>query len=153
VAASSLADTLSSTLARAEALAESLAANRTPIPTVLVTYSADANGYWTFGPGTFGDSLIRLASGASISANTTIPYPELSGEQVLSSDPQYIVYGTGFGINETTYAGGPFWSTLSAVHDGRADGMNSNYFTEPDPTMILLGLPELVAILHPGTAL
>jgi hypothetical protein len=28
--------------------------------------------------------------------------------------------------------------------------MDSNYFTEPDPTMILVGLPQLIGILHPG---
>ena len=134
-----------------DVLQANLTANGTPFPTVLVTYDADENGYWTFGPGTFGQSLIELASGASISANATLPSPEISGEQVLASDPQYLVYGTGFGLNETTYAGGPFWSQLTATQQGRAVGMDSNYFTEPDPTMVLLGLPELTALLHPSS--
>jgi len=148
--ASVLAQSLQSALSRAASLQDNLTANGTPFPTVLVTYSADANGYWTFGPGTFGQSLIELASGASISANATLPYPELSGEQVLASDPEFLVYGTGFGINESIYAGGPFWSQLTAIQDGRAVGMDSNYFTEPDPTMILVGLPQLIAVLHPN---
>ncbi len=149
-AASALTQSLQSALSRAASLQNNLTANGTPFPTVLVTYSADANGYWSFGPGTFGQSLIELASGASISANATLPYPELSGEQVLASDPEFLVYGTGFGINESTYAGGPFWSQLTAIQDGRAVGMNSNYFTEPDPTMILVGLPQLISVLHPS---
>jgi ABC-type Fe3+-hydroxamate transport system substrate-binding protein len=119
---------------------------------VLVTYSVDTNGYWTFGPGTFGESLIELAAGTSVSANATIPYPELSGEQVLASDPEYIVYGTGFGLNESFYAGAPFWSQLSATQDGRTIGMDSNYFTEPGPTMVLVGLPQLIDVLHPGAS-
>jgi ABC-type Fe3+-hydroxamate transport system substrate-binding protein len=147
--ATSLEGALESEVTQAAAL---LTANGTSFPTVLVTYSVDQNGYWTFGPGTFGESLVELASGTSISANATIPYPELSGEQVLVSDPQYIVYGTGFGQNESTYAQAPFWSQLTATQNGHAVGLDSNYLTEADPTMILLGLPELIAILHPGSA-
>jgi ABC-type Fe3+-hydroxamate transport system substrate-binding protein len=150
-AANALDQSLAATFDRAAALQAVWAANGTPFPTVLVTYSVDQNGYWTFGPGTFGESLIELASGRSISANASTPYPELAGEQVLASDPQYVVYGTGFGLNESFYAQAPFWSQLSAAQGGRAVGMDSNYFTEPDPTMILLGLPELVSLLHPGT--
>ena len=147
-----LVSLMEATFERAASLQAELTANRTAFPTVLVTYSADANGYWTFGPGSFGESLIAMASGTSISSNATIPYPELSGEQVLANDPQYLVYGTGFGLNESFYTGGPFWSQLSATQDGRAVGMDSNYFTEPDPTMILDGLPQLIAILHPGSS-
>jgi iron complex transport system substrate-binding protein len=148
--ASSLVGELQSELYNASALATNLTDNGTPFPTALLTYDADANGYWTFGPGTFGESLIELASATSISANQTLPYPELSGEQVLASDPRYIVYGTGFGLNESTYLAGPFWSQLTATQQGRAVGLDSNYFTEPDPTMILVGLPQLIGILHPG---
>ncbi len=150
--ASSLVNELEAALAQAASFQDNLTANGTPFPTVLVTYDADGNGYWTFGPGTFGQSLVELASGASISANATLSYPELSGEQVLASDPQYLVYGTGFGLNESTYTGGPFWSQLGATQTGRAVGMDSNYFTEPDPTMILVGLPQLIAVLHPGVS-
>ncbi|HXY12454.1 MAG TPA: ABC transporter substrate-binding protein [Thermoplasmata archaeon] len=151
-AASSLVTGLQSGLYQASSLTLNLTDNGTPFPTVLVTYSADANGYWTFGPGTFGESLIELASATSISANATLPYPELSGEQVLASNPEFIVFGTGFGLNESTYSGGPFWSQLGATQNGHALGLDSNYFTEPDPTMILVGLPELIAILHPGVS-
>jgi iron complex transport system substrate-binding protein len=118
-------------------------------PTILVTYSVDSNGYWTFGPSTFGESLIEIAGGASISANATIPYPELSPGQVLVADPDWIVYGVGFGLNESTYTGGPLWSDFPAVRDGNISGINSNWLTEPDPTMILDGIPALLAILHP----
>jgi len=141
---------LDSELASAAALQTNLTSNATPFPTVLLTYYADSNGYWTYGPGTFGLSLLELASGASISANATTSYPELSAEQVLASDPSYIVYGTGFGLNVSSYSDGPFWGDFSATQDGRAVGMDSNYFTEPDPTMILVGLPSLIALLHPS---
>jgi iron complex transport system substrate-binding protein len=116
------------------------------LPTVLVTYSVDTNGYWTYGPGTFGLSLIEICGATSISANATTPYPELSPAQVLVDQPQEIVYGTGFGLNESTYAAGPEWSEFTAVQHGNLTGIDSNWLTEPDPTMILEGLPALQAV-------
>ncbi len=122
-------------------------------PTVLVTYDVDQNGYWTFGPDTFGQSLIELSGAANIAAaaNGTFAYPELSGEQVLAADPAYLVYATGYGLTESTYANAPFWHDLTAVNDGNLTGIDSNWITEPDPTMILSGLPALIAAFHPST--
>jgi iron complex transport system substrate-binding protein len=149
-AANTLNTQLQSELGSANALQQNLTASGASFPTVLVTYSVDSNGYWTFGPGTFGESLIELASASSISANATMPYPELSGEQVLAANPAYLIYGTGFGLNESFYANAPFWGDLGAVNDGHALGLNSNDLTEPDPSMILLGLPALIQLFHPG---
>ena len=146
------ATTLNAELNSALYNATNVAAQVYTFPTVLVTYSVDSNGYWSFGPGTFGESLIELCGATSISANATTAYPELSPAQVLIDDPQYIVYGTGFGLNESTYAGGPDWSDFPAVQAGNVTGLNSNWLTEPDPTMILLGIPALQAVFYPGLA-
>jgi len=130
--------------------ATELTGNLPSLPTVLVTYSVDGNGYWTFGPGTFGESLIEIAGATSIGATATTPYPELSPAQVLVANPSVIVYGVGYGLNETTYAGGPLWSEFSAVKAGNLTGIDSNWLTEPDPTMILEGIPALLAAFHPA---
>ncbi|MFZ1022674.1 MAG: ABC transporter substrate-binding protein [Thermoplasmata archaeon] len=149
--ASALNVQLQSVLGAANGFQQNLTDNGSQFPTVLVTYDVDSNGYWTYGPGTFGQSLIELASASSISANATFPYPELSPEVVLASTPDFLIYGLGFGLNLTYYQQfGPEWSQISAVQDGNAVGINSNFLTEPDPTMILDGLPQLVEILHPG---
>lgn len=148
VAAQTLNGELSEELYNATEVDQSVAS----FPTVLVTYSVDSNGYWTFGPSTFGESLTEIAGGTSISANATTPYPELSPAQVLVANPDWIVYGVGFGLNESTYAGGPLWSDFSAVKDGNLSGIDSNWLTEPDPTMILEGIPALLEVLHPGTS-
>jgi ABC-type Fe3+-hydroxamate transport system substrate-binding protein len=120
-------------------------------PTTLVTYSADSDGYWTYGPGTFGESLIELTGAVGLGASATFPYPELSPAQVISGDPQWIVYGVGFGITESTYAAGPDWSSIPAVAHGNLSGIDSNWITEPDPTMILEGIPALLGVFHPPT--
>ena len=134
----------------AELYNSSVVSGAATFPYVLLTYSVDAQGYWTFGPGTFGLSLLELAGASSVSANATLPYPELSAAQVLSADPHFIVYGIGFGVTESTYAGGPEWSQFPAVQDRNATPINSNWITEPDPTMVLEGLPALLAVFHPG---
>lgn len=146
----SAANALNAQLATALYNATTVVANVSSFPTVLVTYDVDANGYWTFGPGTFGQSLIEIAGGSSIAANATFQYPELAGEQVLVANPQFLIYGTGFGLNLSYYATAPFWGQLTAVQDGNLTGMDSNWLTEPDPTMILEGLPALLGFLHPS---
>lgn len=118
-------------------------------PSVLLTYSVDANGYWTFGPGTFGESLLELTGAVGLGASAGLPYPELSPAQVLSADPTWVVYGVGFGLNESTYAAGPDWSSLPAVQNGNVSGIDSNWITEPDPTMILEAVPTLLGLFHP----
>jgi cobalamin transport system substrate-binding protein len=147
---SGLVASLQGELARAAELQANLSANATPFPTVLLTYWADSSGYYTYGPGSFGASLISVVSAASISAGAVVPYPQLSGGQVLNADPWAVLYATGFGVNESTYAQGPDWGQLSAVTNGRAWGVDSTLLTEPGPTMILSGLPTLLALLHPA---
>lgn len=147
---------LQTELGKAAALASAVLANGTPLPKVLLTYYAVAAGlstpgYFTFGPGTFGQSLVELAGGASISANATIAYPELSGPQVLYDGPDVIVYGTGFGIDLSMYQAGPDWNQFPAVSSGHVYPIDSNLVTEADPTMVLEGLPALIALLHPGS--
>ncbi len=62
-----------------------------------------------------------------------------------------MIYGTGFGLTlNNTYQLGPDWSSLGAVASGHFYGIDSNYITEPDPTMVLVGLPLLIDIIHPG---
>jgi iron complex transport system substrate-binding protein len=131
--------------------ASNVTASASAYPSVLLTYSVDENGYWTFGPGTFGESLLELTGAVGLGANSSFPYPELSPQQVLSGDPSWIVYGVGFGLNESTYASGPDWSSFPAVQDGNLSGIDSNWITEPDPTMILQGMPALLALFHPAS--
>ena len=156
-AAEALSAQLQLELGNATTIAQNLTNAGVNFTTVLVVYSVNpagspSPGYYTFGPGTFGSSLIEVASATSISANAQLPYPELSGAQVLAADPQVIICGTGFGLNVSSYAQGPDWSALTAVKTGHDVGVDSNYLTEPDPTMILVGLPTLLHYLHPNLA-
>ena len=146
---------LNAELYNATNVTTTLADSGTPLPTVLLTYDVTVGGpypgYWTYGPGTFGESLLELTGATSISANATTGYPELTPAQVLADQPDWIVYGVGFGLNLSNYSAGPDWSEFHAVTAGNVTGIDSNWLAEPDPTMILEGVPALLAAFHPSS--
>jgi iron complex transport system substrate-binding protein len=123
--------------------------NATAVPSVLVTYDVDSNGYWTYGTGTFGNDLIELSGAVSISSNNSLQYPEISPSYVLATDPNAIMVGIGFGLNESYYASnGPLWSSLPAVQQGHVFTIDVTLLTEADPSMVL-GLQSIILALHP----
>ena len=140
---------MAQTLTQVENLTSNAALVST-IPSLLLTYYDDPQGYWTFGPGTFGSDLVTLAGATSISANDTYANQgELSGSYVLAANPAIIVVGTGFGLTVSDYSIGPDWANLTAVHTGHVYGINAALITEPDPTMVFAVL-TLLEIIHPG---
>jgi len=147
-AAGSLTASLQSELAAASGFDANLSIDpNASVPSVLLTYYVDPSaGYYTYGPGTFGDALITLAGGVSVSRGAGVPYPVESGSDVLSANPSFVICGVGsLGEPISSYAQGPDWSQLT----GTKVPMEVELFTEADPTMILVGLPELTNVLHP----
>ena len=55
----------------------------------------DASKPYTYGPGTFGDLLITRAGGANLAtlAGITDPYPQVSLEQIVATNPGMIILG------------------------------------------------------------
>jgi iron complex transport system substrate-binding protein len=150
------ASTLNAALTSELGNVSSVVNGSTTRPTAFVTYdpnyAPDGNisGYYTYGAGVFGTALIAAAGATSVSAGDPSPYPALPLEQLASEDPQVIVYATGeFGYNESVYADSTIWASLSAVRDDHVYGLDSNLLAEPDPTMILYGLPQLAGFFHP----
>lgn len=146
--AAALVAQLQGALARAASFVANLSLNpNTTLPRVLLTYYVDpAAGYYTYGPGTFGDSLITLAGGLNIAANASVPFPTEAGSTVLAAQPNVVVYGVGpLGEPLSAYAQGPDWATLP----GTKVPVDVTLFTEADPTMVLVGLTALTNALHP----
>ncbi|MCI4339983.1 MAG: ABC transporter substrate-binding protein [Thermoplasmata archaeon] len=146
---------LQSALGDAQTRVANATASGAPLPTLLLTFYADSSagptpGFWTYGPNSFGQSLIEFLGAVSIASSAPFPYVELSGDQVLAAQPWGVIYGTGFGIDLSTYQQGPHWSDLTAVEQGRAWGIDSNLLTEPDPTMVLVTVPVMLQLLHPA---
>jgi iron complex transport system substrate-binding protein len=148
-----LVQELQSALSQSSSFLNNLTNNGTTLRSVFMTYYPVAAGepdagYYTFGPGSFGESLIELAGGVNVAGNATTSSPELSGTVVLYDNPSVVIYGTGFGVNLTDYQQGPDWASIPAVANGNVTGIDVTLMTEVDPTMVL-SIAMLTHLLYP----
>lgn len=135
-----------------------LSTDGTPLPSLLLTYYFDQGGYYTYGPDSFGQSLVDVLGAVSIASSSPLVYFELNATVVLNDNPDVILYGTSSDdpwivANETpaqwqsATAGAPYWSQLN----GTKDPIDITLVTEADPTLIL-ALPLLLHLVHPTLA-
>lgn len=154
-AATTLETALERTLFNASSFDTNLSNNGTPIPTVFLTYGFYGGEYYTFGPGTFGQSLVDLAGGDSVSAGLPLQYAGINASAILLDNPQVIVFGTSWNdpylvANQTPSVwaeSAPYWSQLT----GSKIPIDVTLLTEPDATMVL-ALPWYLYYLHPTLA-
>jgi len=141
---------LADTLANASAWDANFSNNNVSIPAVLLSYYFDPGGYYTYGPGSFGDSLVALAGGDNIASSVPLLYAELNASVALVDQPQVILYGTSndsylvSGETPSVWPGAPYWGELG----GTKIAVDVTLVTEADPTMILF-VPVLMHWLHP----
>lgn len=149
-AATSLVELLNGVLANASAYDANFSENNVSIPSVLLTYYFDGGGYYTYGVGTFGDSLISLAGGRNLASSSALIYGELNATVALVDQPDVILYGTSndsyvvAGQTPSVWPTAPYWSQLN----GTKIALDVTVVTEAGPSMIL-DLPYLLHLLHP----
>jgi len=110
----------------------------------------DLGGLYTTGPHTFLTEFIQLAGGRNaIAPYVTAPWPQVTAEQVVRADPDYILIDSGAGITaaqESRLAG---FSATHAVQQHHVLVVpNSSYIDEPSIGMVR-GIEEIAHILHP----
>ena len=148
----SLESTLELVLANATSFDTNLSNDNVTNPSVLLSYYFYTGEYYTYGPGTFGQSLIDLAGGASISAGLPLQYEGLNASSVLLDQPDLILYGTSWndpyvvsGETPSVWASeASYWSQLN----GTKIAVDIVLVSEADPTMIL-ALPWFLYWMHP----
>jgi iron complex transport system substrate-binding protein len=81
-------------------------------------------------------SIADSAQGAAASGG----YPQLNGEFILKSNPDYILLADTIccGQSAATVAARPGWSTLTAVKDGRVLGLNDDIASRWGPRIVVL---------------
>lgn len=109
--------------------------------------------YWplfTFGPGSFGNDLIRLAGGTNIGEIKDSEYPSVTDEFVVSQNPDIIVYTTGPSTttNSAEIMARPDWGETTAVSQMHIYSIDDNLISRYGPR-IIDGLEQLAAIVHP----
>lgn len=121
-------------------------------PTVFYEIDAsDASKPYTYGPGTFGDLLITRAGGANLAtlAGITDPYPQVSLEQIVATNPNLIVLGdSNFGTTAEAVKARAGWEVLDAVKNDQIFPFDDNLVSRPGPRLVD-GLEQLAKLLHP----
>lgn len=118
-----------------------------------VFYEIDATNPakpFTYGPGTFGDLLIARAGGFNIGSELTDPYPQISLEQIVVSNPSIILLGDSmWGVTVESVVARPGWETIEAVKSNQIFPIDDNLISRPGPRLVD-GLEQLAKLLHPG---
>jgi len=121
-------------------------------PTVFYEIDAtDASKPYSYGPGTFGDLLIQRAGGENLVtlAGITDAYPQVSLEQIVATDPIFIVLGDSmWGVTVESVQARPGWEGLAAVKNTRIFAFDDNLVSRPGPRLVD-GLEQLAKLLHP----
>jgi iron complex transport system substrate-binding protein len=120
--------------------------------TPLVYYELDATDPakpYTAGPGSFVDTLIRLAGGKNLGAGLSTTWAQISAEEILHQDPDVILLGdTGYGITVESVAARPGWKGLAAVKSGSVYAIDGNLVVRPGPRLAD-GLEIIARRIHP----
>lgn len=149
--ATELESQVETTLASAAAVDVNISDNADPVPTVLLTYFYDTGGYYSYGPGSFGASLVDLAAGNNLAESVPLLYAEVNATVVLNDQPSFIFYGTSWNDpylvsfeTPSDWASAPYWGQLT----GEKIPIDVTLVTEADASMIF-ALPLLMHWLHP----
>lgn len=112
--------------------------------------ATDPSKPYTYGPGTFGDLLITRAGGFNIGGELTDPYPQISLEQIVISNPSMIFLGDSmWGVTVESVVARPGWETIEAVKSSQIFPIDDNLISRPGPRLVD-GLEQLAKLLHPG---
>jgi iron complex transport system substrate-binding protein len=111
--------------------------------------STDPAKPYTAGPGSYIDLLIARAGGVNVGAGLEGQWAQISLEQLVVSDPDFILLGDAlYGVTPESLAARPGWETLSAVKENHILPFDDNTVSRPGPRLVD-GLEALAKILHP----
>jgi iron complex transport system substrate-binding protein len=118
----------------------------------IVYYELDATNPtkpFTSGPGTFMDLLISRAGGSNVAADLTSQWAEISLEQIVVANPDFIILGdSAYGTTAESVKQRPGWNQLAAVQNDRIFPFDDNLVSRPGPRLVD-GLEALAKLLHP----
>ncbi len=119
----------------------------------MVYYELDAtdpSAPYTSGPDTFVDLLIRTAGGQNFGGNLKGDWVQVSVEELLARQPDFIVLGdnTYGGVTPDQVKTRPGWDALNAVKQGQVFIFDDNTVSRPGPRLVD-GLEAMAKLLHP----
>ena len=126
-------------------------ANVTTRPSVYYELDGtDPNAPYTSGPDTFIDVLIRTAGGQNFGSNLKGDWVQVSVEELLTQQPDYILLGdyTYGGVTPEQVKTRAGWEALNAIKDGKVFTFDDNTVSRPGPRLVD-GLETIARLLHP----
>jgi len=102
------------------------------------------------GSGAFLTDAIRLAGGASVTADVPAPHPTYSIESAVSRAPEVILTTAENAAFAAALPEDPAWAGVPAVRNGRIHVLGAEV-VRPGPGVVA-GIEEMAAILHPDGA-
>jgi iron complex transport system substrate-binding protein len=120
--------------------------------TPTVYYELDATNPampYTYGPGSFGDLLIKRAGGINTGAQLQGQWAAISLEQLVAANPSIVILGdAAYGETPEKFAARAGLQGLEAVKNNRIYTFDDNLLSRPGPRLVD-GLEALAKILHP----
>lgn len=101
-----------------------------------VYYEMWCGPYYTAGPGSFVDDLIRMAGGLNIASGTASEWPVLNEEFIISSNPQIIITTYMNMATPTDIKNRTGWNVIDAIKNNRVYQIDGNLLERPGPRLI-----------------
>ena len=110
-------------------------------------------GLYTAGPESFIGDILGLLKTHNISQGISNPYPKLSQEIIIESDPTIIILGDSIeylttGVTVQQVKDRPSWHNISAIRNDRIYPFNDSLISRPGPR-IIEGINQLALLIHP----
>jgi iron complex transport system substrate-binding protein len=110
---------------------------------------SDPTKPWTTGPGTFMATMIALAGGDNVGSVLADPFAQISSEELIKQNPEYILLGdAAFGVTPESIGQRPGWASMAAVQKGQVYAFDDNLASRPGPRLVD-GLETMAKILNP----
>lgn len=141
---------------QAEKLVAELSLKRADLAAILenvtdkprVYFEIDSKLY-TVAEDSFMGSLLNLAGGANIAADSLDPYPQFSSEEIIARDPEIIILAdVDWGVTPEMVMERPGWTGITAVQNEAVYPIDRDMLTRAGPR-IIDGLEALAKIIHP----
>jgi iron complex transport system substrate-binding protein len=111
--------------------------------------ATDPSKPWTAGPGSFIDTLIKMAGGVNVAAAMKSDYAQFSQEELIAANPDVILLGdAAYNVTPEQVAKRPGWEGIKAVQDNKVFTFDDNTVSRPGPRLVD-GLETIFKILHP----
>ncbi len=111
--------------------------------------ATDPTKPYTAGPGSYVDALLQMAGGQNIGASLSSAYAQISSEEVITQNPDFILLGdAAYGVTIASVGQRPGWSVVNAVKNNQVLAFDDNTVSRPTARLVD-ALENLAKILHP----